>query len=93
MIQSFRNKETEVFYHTGKSRKIDPQIQERALIRLQRLNAATSVDDLRFPHSHNLEKLTGDRKDYWSIRINRQWRVCFSWEGDNAYDVEIVDYH
>ena len=62
-------------------------------MRLKQLDAATRVGDLRFPPSNRLEALTGDRKGAWSIRINDQWRICFKFEGEHAYEVEIVDYH
>jgi proteic killer suppression protein len=62
-------------------------------MRLTQLNAATTVDDLRYPPSNHLEALKGDRKGQWSIRMNERWRVCFRFEGKDAFDVEIVDYH
>ena len=62
-------------------------------MRLTQLHAAARVDDLRNPPSNHLEALKGDRKGQWSIRINEQWRICFRFEGKNAFDVEIVDYH
>ena len=64
-----------------------------ALKKLLLLDAADSVQDLRSPPGNHLEKLTGDRKDQHSIRINNQWRVCFRWKSGHAADVEIVDYH
>lgn len=63
------------------------------LRKLVQLDAATRLDDLRVPPGNRLEKLTGDRAGQYSIRVNDQWRVCFRWVGDDAYDVEIVDYH
>ena len=57
------------------------------------LDAATTLDDLRIPPANRLEKLKGDRAGQHSIRVNRQWRVCFRWRSGDAYDVEIVDYH
>jgi len=57
------------------------------------LDAATMLDDLRVPPANRLEKLKGDREGQWSIRINDQWRVCFTWRDGNAHDVEVVDYH
>lgn len=60
---------------------------------LNQVHAAMKIEDLRLPPSNHLEKLTGDRNDKWSIRINGQWRVCFRFEGGHAFDVEIVDYH
>ena len=62
-------------------------------MRLIQVNAATTLDDLRFPPSNRLEALKRDRRGQWSIRINDQWRVCFRFEGGDAFDVEIVDYH
>jgi len=68
-------------------------VQRTALRKLRMLDAATTLDDLRVPPANRLEKLKGDRAAQHSIRINRQWRVCFTWRLGNAYDVEIVDYH
>ena len=65
----------------------------RAAMRLTQLNAATTVNDLRVPSSNRLEALRHERKGQWSIRINDQWRVCFRFEGNDAFDVEITDYH
>lgn len=62
-------------------------------MRLNQLHAATRLEDLRLPPSNRLEALSGDRAGQWSIRINRQWRLCFRFEGNHAFDVEIVDYH
>lgn len=62
-------------------------------MRLTQLDSATRIDDLRFPQSNRLESLRGDRKGYWSIRINEQWRICFRFDAGSAYEVEIVDYH
>ncbi len=62
-------------------------------MRLQRVVAATSLSDLRVPPSHRLERLRGDRRGQYSIRINDQWRVCFVWVESNAMEIEIVDYH
>ncbi|PCI52965.1 MAG: plasmid maintenance system killer protein [Alphaproteobacteria bacterium] len=93
MIRDFADKETERFWLTGQSRKIAPDIQKRAYRKLQMLDAATILEDLRIPPSNQLEKLQGDRKDFYSIRINRQWRICFCWNGTDVSAVEVVDYH
>jgi len=93
VIRSFASSETERFFTTGKSRRLPPEIRRRAAMRLIQLNAATTLDDLRFPPSNRLEALKRDRRGQWSIRINDQWRVCFRFEGGDAFDVEIVDYH
>lgn len=93
MIRSFANSETERFFATGKSRRLPTEIIRRAAMRLTQLNAATSIDDLRFPPSNRLEALKGGRKGQWSVRINDQWRICFRFEDGDAHDVEIIDYH
>lgn len=93
MIQSFADAETERFFETGRSRRFPPNVLRRAAMRLNQLHAATRLEDLRLPPSNRLEALSGDRAGQWSIRINRQWRLCFRFEGNHAFDVEIVDYH
>lgn len=93
MIRSFADDETERFYASGKSRRLPPNIQRRAAMRLTQLDAATSIEDLRLPPSNRLEALKHDRSGQWSIRNNQQWRVCFRFERGDAFDVEIVDYH
>jgi proteic killer suppression protein len=91
MILSCRDKETEKILNRIPSRRFRA-IQDRAEERLAQLDAATSLKDLSFP-SMRLEKLFGDRKGHYSIRINDQYRICFEWRDANAYRVEIVDYH
>lgn len=76
-----------------KLRKLPTQILESAIYKLDILNAATSLDDLRLPPGNRLEMLLGDYKDFHSIRINAQWRIVFRWLDSSAYDVAIVDYH
>ncbi|MDZ7918910.1 type II toxin-antitoxin system RelE/ParE family toxin [Rhodoferax sp.] len=93
MIKSFASSETERLFATAKSRRLPPEILKRAVMRLNQLNATVEVDDLRMPPSNRLEALTGNLAGTWSIRINDRWRVCFRFEGGNAFDVEIVDYH
>ena len=93
MIKSFADKETERLFRGQKSRAVPTQVRERALSKLLVLNAATDVEDLRVPPGNRLEKLRGAREGQWSIRINQQYRVCFSFEGGDAQDVEITDYH
>ncbi len=68
-------------------------MQERALRKLRQLEVANNLDDLKNPPSNHLEKLKGNRKNQMSIRINNQWRLCFVFDGNDAFDVEIVDYH
>ncbi len=93
MIQSFFCKETEKIWLGKYSRKLPPDIQERALRKLRQLDTSTIFDDLRIPPSNHLEALLGDRLGQYSIRITKQWRLCFKWQNSHAYDVEIVDYH
>ena len=93
MIRSFASAETQRLFATGKSRRLPPEILERAARRLTQLNAATSLNDLRSPPSNRLEALKHDRKGQWSIRINDQWRICFRFSDGDAFEVEIVDYH
>jgi proteic killer suppression protein len=93
VIESFRDEETEKIYHREFSKKIPVQIQPVALRKLRMLNNAYTMNDLRVPPANHLEKLSGARKGQYSILINDQWRVCFTWRGKNVYDVEITDYH
>ena len=92
MIQSFRNRDTERVYRN----QFAPAFQgfaESARRRLDSLNRANSLDELRISNGNRLETLSGNRAGQQSIRINRQWRICFRWADGDTYDVEIVDYH
>ena len=93
MIQSFKSREAERIFRRQRSRKLPGDIQQVALRKLRMLNRAVTLNDLRTPPANRLEKLRGNRKGQHSIRINNQWRICFEWYDDDAYDVEIVDYH
>jgi proteic killer suppression protein len=93
MIRSFACKETAGIWEGNRSRRFPGDIQKRALMKLLQLDAAESLDDLKLPPGNYLEPLKGKRKGQHSIRINSQWRVCFLWTGQDAEDVEIVDYH
>lgn len=93
MIISFACKETEKIWEGKESRSFPHQIQNRALMKLRLLEAAKTAQDLRIPPSNHLEALHGNRKGQMSIRVNRQWRICFVFEDGDAHDVEIVDYH
>ena len=93
MIKSFKNKETEKIFNRYFSKKFPQNIQRRALLQLRSLNRTSNINDLRNPPSNHLEKLSGDREGQHSIRINDQWRICFEWDGNDASDVEITDYH
>jgi len=93
MIRSFRCKETQKIFSREFSKKLPHEIQRNAYKKLIMLDISTTLDDLKIPPSNHLEKLTKDRTGQHSIRINRQYRVCFVWRDGHAYDVEIVDYH
>lgn len=93
MIASFASKETEKLFHRQASKKLPQVIQRIARRKLEMLDAAETLDDLRIPPSNHLEKLSGDRIRQHSIRINKQWRICFEWLNGHAEQVEIIDYH
>ncbi len=93
MIRSFRDPETQKIFELEKSRRLPTDIQQTALRKLRMLNNARTINDLRVPPSNRLEKLIGNRDGQHSIRINDQWRICFEWDANDAYNVEIVDYH
>lgn len=92
MIKSFRCRETERLFNTGRSRRFQ-NIERIATRKLEVPNAATSLGELAITPGNELEQLKGDRRGQYSIRINRQWRICFEWHGQDAERVEIVDYH
>jgi len=93
VIKSFRDKETEKIYLRERSARLPGDIQQIALRKLRMINNAQNINDLRIPPSNRLEKLSGDRAGQYSIRINDRWRICFVWKDNNAYYVEITDYH
>lgn len=93
MINSFKDKETQKIWDGVTSRKFPIQIQSIARRKLRMLNGAQNINDLRIPPANRLEKLKGNLKGYYSIRINEKWRIVFRWQTTNAYEVEIVDYH
>ncbi len=96
MIVSFGNRATSDFFHgisSSRARRILNQIKDLALYKLDILNAAQSLDDLKSPPGNTLEALRGDLAGFHSIRINNQWRIVFKWQDASAHDVQIVDYH
>lgn len=93
MIKSFGDKESEKIWNGTRSRKLPNEIQDAARRKLRMLNSAQDVNDLRIPPANRLEKLKGNLQEYYSIRINNQWRVIFQWANNDAYEVEIVDFH
>ena len=90
MIRSFKDKETEKIFRGQFSRKIPQDIQRIAARKLEQINAVTVLDTLRVPPGNRLEALKHDRRGQHSIRVNDQWRVCFVWRDDNAFDVESI---
>jgi len=93
MIKSFGSKETERIWNGIRSAKLPNEIQHVGRRKLRMLNNSGSIIDLKIPPSNRLEKLTGNLKDYHSIRINDQWRIKFKWHNGNSFDVKIIDYH
>ena len=93
VIRSFRDRETEKVFERERSRRLPPNVQRQAHRKLLLVDAAQALDDLRVPPGNRLERLSGDRKGQYSIRVNDQWRICFRWDRREAYDVEIADYH
>ncbi len=93
MIISFGNKETEKIWNGERVKGLSTEIQEVGRRKLRMLNNSTNISDLRIPPSNRLEKLSGNLKEFYSIRINDQWRIIFKWKSSNATDVEIIDYH
>lgn len=92
-IKSFRSKEAARVFWREHSHRLPQQIQQRARERLVAIDAAQDLRDLSVPPGNRFERLEGDRAGQWSLRINSQWRVCFRWDGTDAWDVEITDYH
>ena len=93
MIKSFRDANTERVSNRELVKRFPREIQQRAFMRLNAIDAAVRLEDLRLPPSSRLEALKGDRKGEHSVRINDQWRICFLWRDGHAERVEIVDYH
>ncbi len=92
MIRTFKDSDTEAVWDLTFTKRIDKVLAKRARAKLQLIDAAGNINDLRIPPGNHLEKLSGDREGQYSIRISDQWRICFVWD-DGADDVEIVDYH
>ena len=93
MIISFGSKETEKIWNGFRVKKMPIEIQNVGRRKLRMLNNSQDIADLRIPPSNRLEKLTGKLNGFYSIRINKQWRIIFQWENGNAREVEIIDYH
>jgi proteic killer suppression protein len=93
MIISFGDKNTEKIWNGIAVKKPSIEIQEIGRRKLRMLHNSIDINDLKIPPSNRLEKLKGNLKDFYSIRINNQWRIIFKWENNNAFEVEIIDYH
>ena len=93
MIISFGNKQTEKIWNGERDRKIPLEIQKTGRRKLRMLNNSQNISDLRIPPSNRLEKLSGNLKEFHSIRINNQWRIILKWNNNNSEDVQIIDYH
>lgn len=93
MIISFGNSETEKVWNGVKVKKLPPETQNIGRRKLRMLNNSVDLADLRIPPSNRLEKLSGNLKNFYSIRINDQWRIIFKWNSGTASEVEIIDYH
>jgi proteic killer suppression protein len=93
MILSFGNKDTNKIWNGERVKGLAGDLQEIARRKLRMLNNVQNLTDLQIPPSNRLEKLKGNLKDFYSIRINSQWRIIFKWDGGNASEVEIIDYH
>ena len=93
MIVSFASKDTEKIWFGQYVRGLPHEIQQIGRRKLRMINNSQNLNDLRIPPSNRLEKLKGNQNDFFSIRINKQWRIVFRWQNNNAYDVHITDYH
>jgi proteic killer suppression protein len=93
MIISFGNKETQKIWQGERVKRFSTEIQETARRKLRMLNSSQDLNDLQIPPSNKLEKLKGNLKDFYSIRVNAQWRIIFIWNNGNAEEVQLIDYH
>ncbi len=93
MIKSFADRQTQEPYLTGKARRVPPDVAKRAGRKMEQVNAAARIEDLKVPPGNRLHPLAGDREGQFSISVNDQWRICFRFEDGDAFDVEFCDYH
>ena len=93
MIQTFADHATEELFRTGKAKRVPADVARRALRKLEAIDVATQLTDLRVPPGNRLHALKNDRAGQHSISVNDQWRLCFRFEDGDAYDVEFCDYH
>ncbi len=93
MIKSFADKRTEQIFARERIKRLDNNLRDAVHRKLVSIHIATTLNEINIPPNNKLEALKGDRSGQFSIRVNRQWRICFRWEDGNAWDVELVDYH
>jgi proteic killer suppression protein len=93
VIKTFADKHTQDVFIAGRSKRLPPDIARRARRKLEYIDLAVRLDDLRVPRGNRFHKLAGDRKGQHAISINDQWRICFRFDEGDAYDVQITDYH
>jgi len=93
MIKTFADKRTMDLYLTGRAKRFPPDVASRAARKLEYVDLANRIDDLKVPPGNRLHRLGGDRKGQYSISINAQWRICFKFVDGDAFDVEVCDYH
>ncbi len=93
VIKTFADRHTQRLYSTGKSKRFPPEIARRATRKLEYVDLAVQLEDLRVPRGNRLHQLTRERRGQYAIAINDQWRICFRFVDGDAYDVEITDYH
>jgi toxin HigB-1 len=93
VIKTFADRHTQVLYVTGKSKRFPPDIAKRAMRKLEYIDVAVSVEDLKVPPGNRLHALEQERRGQYAIAVNDQWRICFRFSDGDAYDVEIADYH
>jgi len=93
MIKTFADRRTQELFVSGTAKRLPPDVASRAARKLEYVDLATSVNDLKVPPGNRLHALKGDRKGQHAIAVNDQWRICFRFDDGDAYDVEICDYH
>jgi len=93
MIKSFTDKYSHELYIKGKSKRFPPEIISRAILKMEYINLATNIYDLKVPPSNRLHELSGDRKGQYSISVSAKWRISFRYQDGDAFDVELTDYH
>lgn len=93
MIQNFKDSNTEKVFNGELPKGFPQDVFHRGIVKLDQLQSAIILEDLRIPPSNQLDALRGNLKGFFSILINKQWRLCFRWENGNAFDVQITDYH